>query len=84
MSTQRQVTHPAGTLPICSCNQPAKHYLDARARRVNGGHFLECARCDRRTARHPHPDGAIAEFHRLVGTTPATTARTQNRVCAIR
>jgi hypothetical protein len=84
--TQRQITHPTGALPRCSadCGREPKHYHDLRAARVNGGHFLECAPCDRRTARHPRLEGAITEWHRLVGSKPAAPHTASSPVRAIR
>jgi hypothetical protein len=83
--TQHQITHIAGELPPCSgCRREPKHYHDRRAARVNGGHFLECAPCDRRTGRHPSLKPAIAEWHRINGTAPARPAAIDSRVQSIR
>lgn len=68
--TQRQVTHPAGTLPRCTCDALPMHYHDGRRTSANGGHFLECAPCDLRTRRFHSLDAAILDFHRLIGTAP--------------
>jgi hypothetical protein len=55
--TQRQITHPYGALPMCTCGREPRHY---------GGDLLECARCDRSTGKHATFDLARAEWIRLV------------------
>jgi hypothetical protein len=71
-TTQHQVKHAPGELPTCSCGNGPRHYSDTRRQSAGGGEFLECAPCDRRTRRHADLALAIAEFHRLVGSKPAT------------
>lgn len=61
--TQRQITHPAGTLPACAAGHAARHIHDMRCASAGGGHFLECE-C-RRTARHAEIDAALGEWKRL-------------------
>lgn len=63
--TQRQILHPTGTLPNCSCGLLVRHYHDLRKAEANGGHFLECAPCDRRSDRHGHVRGAIEQWCRM-------------------
>ena len=60
--TQRQITHHATRLPACpTCAQLPKHYIDDRAARCGGGHFLECVPCDRRTPRQTTLERACIE-----------------------
>ncbi len=61
--TQRQITHPPGTLPACANGHVAHHIHDLRGVAAGGGHFLECE-C-RRTARHADLDAALVEWKRL-------------------
>jgi hypothetical protein len=61
--TQRQITHPAGTLPACAAGHAARHIHDMRCASAGGGHFVECE-C-RRTARHAEIDAALVEWKRL-------------------
>lgn len=61
--TQRQITHPTGTLPACANGHAAHHIFDLRSATAGGGHSLECE-C-RRTARHPDLDLALVEWMRM-------------------
>lgn len=63
--TQRQILHAPGILPNCPCGQLVRHYHDLRKAEANGGHFLECAPCDRRTDRHRAVAGAIEQWCRM-------------------
>jgi len=63
--TQRQILHPPGSLPNCTCGLLVRHYQDLRGLKSNGGHFLECAPCDRRTERHAQLRGAIEQWCRM-------------------
>jgi hypothetical protein len=67
---QTHITHPPMSLAPCTCGAQPKHYHDARALRANGGHFLECAPCDRRTSRHPELLLAEREWCRITGNMP--------------
>jgi len=60
--TQRQVPHQVTLLP-CAEGHAARHYLDHRAVRVGGGHFIECP-C-RRTGKHEAVEGALDEWFRV-------------------
>jgi hypothetical protein len=60
--TQRQIPHQVTLLP-CVEGHAARHYLDHRATRAGGGHFIECpCRC---TGKHETIDGALDEWFRL-------------------
>jgi hypothetical protein len=60
--TQRQVAHQV-TLLSCSDGHAARHYLDHRAARVGGGHFIECP-C-RRTGKHATLEDALDAWFRV-------------------
>ena len=72
--TQRQITHPAGQLPHCSCGREPKHYQDMRGRSKGGGHLFECNPSDRSTGKQPTAEEALREFTRLSGV-PERSAR---------
>lgn len=86
--TQRQLQHAPGDLPICSaCSDlrhnrlvHPRHFVDLRAARAGGGHFLECSRCDRRTAKYPDLGSALRDWHRLA---PPPAAATEGAVRSI-
>lgn len=65
--TQRQILHPAGQLPRCTCGREPKHFHDLRGVAKNGGHLFECNPCDRRTGKHSTPEAALREWCRLCG-----------------
>jgi hypothetical protein len=65
--TQYQVKHAAGELPACPCGHSPKHIHDRRAAHSNGGHFLECCPCDRRTPRSASLAGAVDDWCRITG-----------------
>lgn len=71
--TQRQVRHPDGFLPGCPapCGHAPRHIEDLRGMRCGGGHFIECCRCDRRTAKYANPNDALRDWYRLVGAVPS-------------
>lgn len=60
--TQRQIPHQVTLLP-CAAGHAARHFLDHRAIRAGGGHFIDCpCRC---TAKHEAIEGALDEWFRL-------------------
>ncbi len=65
--TQRQVTHPPGQLPRCTCGREPRHFRDLRAIGKGGGDLFECNPCDRRTGKHPTPEAGLREWCRLCG-----------------
>lgn len=70
---QRHQPHPPGTFAPCSgCRREPKHIVIAgrsrgettlnRSTDTGDRHALECCRCGRSTARHPHLDNAKGEW----------------------
>lgn len=77
--TQRQITHPAGQLPRCTCSREPRHFLDLRGAGKGGGHLFECNVCDRSTGKHTTFDRALGEWIRLTAVpTDATLPARQN------
>jgi len=82
---QRQITHTSSELPRCTCGRSPRHFIDQRAAHANGGHFLECSSCDRRTARCPDLNHAITDWRRITGQSqPVPTTTPHLRLTRVR
>lgn len=80
--TQRQVSHPRGTFPMCpSCSREPRHIVDGRRRPV-GGHLLSCACGD--TPKTDDLPAALNTWCRAHGVAVPLFAHEAENVLAIR